>query len=244
MKIKKFKTNKAVIIISVILIFVFSYYLIGYIGVSEDKGMPCGEIVTDNDGNKYNTVKIGSDCWFRENLKSKRGPDGKLIKRNCYNDDEKNCDIYGGLYDWKTAQFKDEGYGGFQGICPAGWHIPFDSELNGLLNNIKSEKIVEIQKGGSSGFDAVLSGYKNSAGGYFSVGEKAKFWSSTNTIQRPWYLLIDNYDKFVNISRTQLTDSLSVRCLKNDNDHDYGVANRPKFEARIRAVEKFFNIKF
>ncbi len=101
----------------------------------------CGLPFTDTrDGQVYNTVQIGTQCWMRENLNigtmvvsvnyggfhSDCSNNG-IIEKYCYNNDPAYCAIYGGLYDWDEMM----GYTttpGVQGICPDGWHIPSDAE--------------------------------------------------------------------------------------------------------------------
>ncbi len=63
--------------------------------------------VTDADGNVYNTVQIGNQCWMKENLKvgtringSQNMSDNGFVEKYCYNNDPANCDVYGGLYQW------------------------------------------------------------------------------------------------------------------------------------------------
>ncbi len=94
----------------------------------------------DSDGNSYNTILIGGQCWMAENLKTKTKPDGTCINggaapcanassadnnkgRSCYLNDENNCDSNGALYTWDAAM-NGSTIEGDQGICPDGWHIP------------------------------------------------------------------------------------------------------------------------
>jgi len=68
----------------------------------------CGNPFTDSrDGKTYNTVQIGDQCWFKENLNVgtringvQEQTDNSVIEKYCYADLESNCDIYGGLYQW------------------------------------------------------------------------------------------------------------------------------------------------
>ena len=90
-------------------------------------------------GQTYNTVQIGSQCWFKENLNigtmisnSINPTNNGIIEKYCYNDDSANCAVYGGLYQWDeimnyTAS-SNVNPSGRQGICPIGWHIPSDAE--------------------------------------------------------------------------------------------------------------------
>ncbi len=106
-----------------------------YVG-SGGGGEPCPDTptVTDADGNVYNTVQIGGQCWMKENLRvgtridgSQEMSSGNGIEKYCYDNDPDNCDTYGGLYQWnEMMQYTTTP--GEQGICPDGWHLPSDEE--------------------------------------------------------------------------------------------------------------------
>ncbi|HHN47371.1 MAG TPA: T9SS type A sorting domain-containing protein [Bacteroidales bacterium] len=103
-----------------------------------EDGDPCpGQpTVTDSEGNVYNTVLIGGQCWMAENLNigtmicGGYGMDqlnNGIIEKYCYNDDPNLCDANGGLYQWREMMdYSNEP--GAQGICPDGWHIPTTDE--------------------------------------------------------------------------------------------------------------------
>jgi uncharacterized protein (TIGR02145 family) len=105
-------------------------------------GDPCPghPTVTDIDGNVYNTVLIGEQCWMKENLRTTRDADGYHINRFCYDNDTVNCDLYGGLYAWYTLMNGENSSNanpsGVRGICPDGWHIPSNNEFWELINYI------------------------------------------------------------------------------------------------------------
>ena len=90
--------------------------------------------VEDIDGNKYKTIKIGSQIWMAENLNfgtmingTNDQMDNGNIEKYCHNDLTSNCDTYGGLYQWdEMMQYTT--VAGTQGVCPAGWHLPTDDE--------------------------------------------------------------------------------------------------------------------
>ena len=102
----------------------------------------CG-IVTDIEGNAYNTVRIGTQCWFSENLKTTRYRNGDPIHTETsglvwstltvgsycwYNNDETAYkDLYGALYNWYAVVDS-------RGLCPTGWHVPSNGEWNILEN--------------------------------------------------------------------------------------------------------------
>jgi len=106
----------------------------------------CGMPFTDTrDGQSYETVLIGEQCWMAENLNigtringGSNQTDNGTIEKYCYNNSEANCDVYGGLYQWNEMMqyITTEGA---QGICPAGWHLPSDNELTALTDHVRSE---------------------------------------------------------------------------------------------------------
>jgi uncharacterized protein (TIGR02145 family) len=99
--------------------------------------------VTDADGNVYNTVLIGNQCWMAENLKATKDAAGNSITRYCYNDSSIYCNLYGGIYSWSTVMNGSSGSNsnpsGVQGICPTGWHVPSDAEWTQLVDHVVSQ---------------------------------------------------------------------------------------------------------
>jgi uncharacterized protein (TIGR02145 family) len=182
--------------------------------------------VTDIEGNVYKTVKIGSQTWMAENLNIgkiingaySQANDGE-IEKYAYSNDPENCNIYGGLYQWREMmQYTSQE--GAQGICPDGWHIPTDSEwkiLEGTVDslfgiddlewdidgyyrgsnagkNLKSTYDWNSDGNGTDlyGFN-VLPGGKRGENGTFS-GKKvgAYFWTSTET-SSAYYMAWNRY---------------------------------------------------
>jgi uncharacterized protein (TIGR02145 family) len=97
--------------------------------------------VTDIDGNVYQTLKIGTQTWMVENLKTTKYNDGTSIPLisdttawsslstpgYCfYINDVANKTTYGALYNWYTVNTGK--------LAPTGWHIPTDAEWNTLEN--------------------------------------------------------------------------------------------------------------
>ena len=130
-------------------------------------GLPCPEAstVTDIDGNSYSTVKIGTQCWMKENLRTTKYADGTAILlgpdtsssiayRYRPNNDSTNVPTYGYLYNWSAVIYNQEGQSGnIQGICPTGWHVPnyldmsqFVEYLNGHGNNICGDNNANLAK--------------------------------------------------------------------------------------------------
>lgn len=182
-------------------------------------------------GKLYKTVKIGSQCWFKENLDVGTRINGiqnqtynGTIEKYCYNDSDANCDQYGGLYQWYEAMYEISTQGA-QGICPNGWHIPTRAEFETLAATVGWDgnilkaigQGVGIGSGtNSSGFSGLLAGYRNYNGNFLSLGQDAAFWSSTvyyGAFSNSIYMhhtasVISVYFDYQNYG-------LSVRCIKD-----------------------------
>lgn len=113
--------------------------------VSTSYGLPCPNYptVTDVDGNTYNTVQIGRQCWMRENLRTTKKANGKPIpKGGSYNSLDKPY-----YYDYTSSAIPlaDRGYlynwVAALEACPAGWHLPSDAEWTQLENYIKANRV-------------------------------------------------------------------------------------------------------
>jgi len=118
-------------------------------------GKPCidAETVKDYDGNVYNTMQIGNQCWMRESMRTTRYADGTPIPlgndtnsshgyRSYYNDNINTILTYGYLYNleavMRSAPSSNSVPSGIQGICPNGWHVPSISEFNYLYDYMVS----------------------------------------------------------------------------------------------------------
>lgn len=194
--------------------------------------------VTDVEGNNYKAVKIGSQVWMAENLRTTRYNDGSEIPQvtdntewaslttpaYCWylNDQVTYAGLCGALYNWYAVN---------TGIlCPTGWHVPTDPEwatLTGYLGgtNIAGGKMKETGNlhwinpnygaTNESGFNAIPGGYRHN-GSFWDYGYDSNWWSSTeNTSTDSWARKIFYYGGFVLRDNNVNNIGFSVRCLKN-----------------------------
>lgn len=122
------------------------------------------DVVVDDEGNKYTTVKIGNQWWMAEDLKSTKFKDGTAIK---FVDDP---DTLG----WETGdepKYSRGKYGNFYNhavitnasqIAPKGWHVPSDEEWKILESylGITDKEINEIKWRGNKAGDKLKDDYQ------------------------------------------------------------------------------------
>jgi uncharacterized protein (TIGR02145 family) len=130
-------------------------YIIPGISQNNNTGSPanCGAInvhnpaktygsLTDQEGNVYKTIVIGTQEWMAENLKTSIYRNGNEIANVIddsqwfglttgawvypYNESQYECP-YGKFYNWYAVSDP-------RNVCPAGWHIPTYGEWNILIN--------------------------------------------------------------------------------------------------------------
>lgn len=186
----------------------------------------CGEDkVFDVEGNGYNTVKIGTQCWMSENLNTGTmlaaatddPADNGSIEKWCYDDTTSNCTSRGGLYDWDELM----GYittSEAQGICPGGWHVPSDPDYETLIANYPAPSAgTALSLSGSSGFNMFMSGERDETSDtYDSLTSLAVFWTSDETTPTTisWAHYNENGATMSQEAKAQ-NWGFSLRCLKD-----------------------------
>ncbi|MBW6500816.1 MAG: fibrobacter succinogenes major paralogous domain-containing protein [Bacteroidales bacterium] len=195
----------------------------------EKTGLP-----VDGDGNVYDTVRIGTQTWLKENLKTTKYNNGDPIPHitnptewstfwrgaYCWYDNNPDYnDTYGALYNWHAAKLADF-------ICPVGWRVPTLEEWTTLINNLGGEyeagcrlKEAGFQHWGAfnkgtneSGFTALPGGIRYFVDGtYQMIRELGSFWAS----DVPYKIgLTDDACMASKVSFYRAT-GLSIRCIKD-----------------------------
>ncbi|MEI7452145.1 MAG: fibrobacter succinogenes major paralogous domain-containing protein [Candidatus Falkowbacteria bacterium] len=197
--------------------------------------------LTRNQGGYYRTVKIGNQCWLRDNLNAgtmissnDNQINNSTVEKYCYSNTSSNCDADGGLYQWDEVM-KYSVTEGAQGICPTGWHIPSDAEQNSLdqyltdsPNTCNANRVLtwecanagsKLQVGGTSHFEKISAGYRyliGSTGYTLARGALTYFWSSTVSGSDAWIRDLGNNDPDVlRETFSRQIGGFSVRCIKN-----------------------------
>lgn len=182
----------------------------GSSATTEDNPLPSYGYMTDErDGRWYSTVNIAGQVWMAENLNFDTG------KSYCYDNDDRNCDIAGRLYEFKDA---------FVAACPDGWHLPSAEEFEILIKNTGGDVNAESLKSAndwngnnSSGFNAYPAGQKRFADNYTDMGSYAYFWSATQDGANAYALMISGSLSVASvvIEPINMEQAFSVRCVKD-----------------------------
>ena len=204
-----------------------------------------GETVTDIDGNVYHTIKIGTQVWMVENLKTTRYNDGTaipLVTDNAawsnlstpgycwYNNDASTYkNTYGALYNWFTINTGK--------LAPPGWHVPSDADWTSLTTYLGGENVAggkmkaigTIESGtglwyapntdatNESGFTAIPAGERFNIGSFYNISFNTDLWTSTEFSSEEGIIrnLVWSTAQVYTIERFK-TEGNSVRCIKNN----------------------------
>jgi len=196
--------------------------------------------VMDIDTNFYPTVLIGTQTWMASNLKVRRLNDGTPIPliddaptwastysnaRCWYNNDSlTNAGVYGALYNWFVVQSGN--------VCPSGWHVPDNAELDLLLTNVGGALIASnaLRETGivhwqtpntgatnSFGFTAIGTGLRwYFDGSYTLKGTLCRIHSSTIfDTSNAYNYLISSESPDVTIEYKDNKMGCTIRCIKD-----------------------------
>jgi uncharacterized protein (TIGR02145 family) len=204
----------------------------------------CGtSTVTDVDGNNYNTVQIGNQCWTQSNLKVSKYRNGDNIPTGLSNSDWGNT-TSGAYAIYENNPVNDSLYGKLynhyavmdnRGLCPTGWHVSTDVDwttletfLGGssLAGGALKSTMTQPTSGGwnhpnvgatnSSSFTAMAGGIRLNSGAFSLVDYYGFWWSSSGSA---W--LHSLYYGYVSVNREAnyinnfRTRGSSVRCLRD-----------------------------
>ena len=214
------------------------------IKILEDNLIAAGTYkLADIDGNQYDVVKIGTQVWMKENLKTTKYNDNSsipLVTDNTvwaslstpgfcwYNNDAAAYKAtYGAMYNGYAVGVASNGG---KNVCPTGWHVPTDPEWTTLTNYLGGEIVAggKLKEAGlthwasantgatnETGFTALPGGNRSNTGTFLSLGYYGFWWSSTEySTAYGWGRVM-----FYGISNINTVsgkrDGFSVRCVRD-----------------------------
>jgi uncharacterized protein (TIGR02145 family) len=200
--------------------------------------------MTDQEGNVYKTIVIGTQEWMAENLSTSVYRNGDVIATGLstsqwnntvqgawayfQNDASKNCP-FGKLYNWYACVDARE-------LCPTGWHVPTDADWTVLSDYLGGEAIAggkmktlgmsdsatglwsapNTGATNSCGFSGIPGGYRLLQGPYSNLEFIGYYWSSSDFVTLSAYYRYIIYD---DVDLTRATggkgNGFSVRCVRD-----------------------------
>jgi len=197
------------------------------------------EVLTDQDGNKYATVMIGTQEWMADNLRSSRFCNGDPIAHvtdstlwvgttsdawTYYGNDAMADSAYGKLYNWFSVNDP-------RNICPCGWRIPTDAEWMVLIDHLGGESVAggKMKSSGiqywqmpnadatnASGFSGLPGGLRHNNGMFMGLGVVGSWWSSKEApTTSAWTHSLNAWGGNTYRATHYKRAGLSVRCIKD-----------------------------
>jgi len=201
------------------------------------EGLPwqCGDPL-EYQGYDYETVQIGEQCWFAENLRTENYRNGDAIPSglsdsewdntdyelsgatavygegssavNTGNDDAfSNLSMHGRLYNFFAVS--DE-----RTICPVGWLVPSTTDFETLLTEVGNTDALKGLES-SSGFDSTFGGRRTGLGSFYYESVQAAYWTQIENIDNPGdafnYILGQNESTHYPNSSQGVWDSTSMK---------------------------------
>lgn len=196
--------------------------------------------VTDIDNNVYKTIKIGTQTWMAENLRTTKYLNGDLIGTTspasldlysqsiikyqwAFDGNENYVNTFGRLYTWYTATDSRK-------ICPVGWHLPTYDEWMKLINlyggvflaggplkevGINHWESPNTGATNSSGFTALPGGYRFPEGTFYDINSIGRWLSSSEDYKHETWGLCLSWLVDGLIFITGKKEARAVRCVKD-----------------------------
>jgi uncharacterized protein (TIGR02145 family) len=176
---------------------------------------PSDSLASDSDGNKYPVkVLLDGKLWMTANL------DVNIPNSYCYENVKENCEQYGRLYTWESA---NEGCK----LLGEGWQLPTSDEWRQLTmlyggvgqdsNVTHKQAYKSLLYGGGSGFNALLGGGCDPGGQYARLDAHGFYWTATEgDSSTAWfYNFASGSQALYQQDRGEQLRAFSVRCVKS-----------------------------
>ena len=203
---------------------------------AEESAWQCGDPL-EYQGYDYETVQIGEQCWFAENLRAENYRNEDAISlleasnfwsettdgaRCWYLNNEGDFGSFGSLYNVAAALDA-------RGICPTGWKVPSLQDFEVLIETaggtevageaLKATNEGELQWNGTDlyGFEGLPSGARRAADGAFLYhGTTTLFGTTSLDVNEKAYImrLRDNMPS-ASLYSNAVNDGNSIRCIKD-----------------------------
>ena len=191
-------------------------------------------------GYDYETVQIGEQCWFAENLRTDSFRDGSTIQGDLSDLEWQSLSVagegaqatnplvpsyfdeFGRVYNWHVVD-------NAIGVCPVGWHVPTDSDWATLVTDVGGEQMAGLSLRSTTGWFSGVNGTNTSGfngkphgmrlpdGSFSCMGCIAGWWSSTSAPSYgAWMRYLYGGGEMDRVDSNE-EDGHAIRCIHNQD---------------------------
>ena len=193
----------------------------------DGEACPHSPTVTDVDGNTYSTVRIGNQCWMRENLRVTHRPNGTTAVT--YSTPSGAPANFGYNYSFSEMMAGASATSAAtQGICPDGWRVPSDADFNELVTyaQLKAGNACGSLKA-TYGWDSDYSGDNTLGMSLLPAEDDGSYLDYYSSNYHDWYLYEDanfyNYGDWTG-------NELPLRCIRANTNGENLTIQKPTVE--------------
>jgi uncharacterized protein (TIGR02145 family) len=199
------------------------------------------KIIKDADDNVYTSIKIGTQEWLVQNLKTTKYTNGDLIETTlpatldltyistpkyqwANYGNESNVAMYGRFYTWYAIT-------DIRKVCPLGWHVSTDDEWTTLTTylggvNIAGGKLKatgtsqwrnpNTEATNESGFTGLPGGFRTYLGVFTEANVGGEWWSVTENLTKHNVRVMSSERSSVISVNEDKRNGFAVRCVKDN----------------------------
>lgn len=209
-------------------------------------------------GNQKEEISIGKQVWAGMNLNVDKFRNGDIIPEAktdeewkkagdskkpawCwYENNPKNGEHYGRLYNWYAVNDP-------RGLAPEGWRIPTDDDWQQLIDflggppeagaKLKSSEFMPGREGkaGTSGFNALAGGGRYHFGYFYGYGSLGYWWTATEygDFSFGWYRFLYANSREVFRYLDVKGYGFSVRCIRQNESMPQASEQKPESDVLL-----------
>jgi uncharacterized protein (TIGR02145 family) len=198
------------------------------------------------DGNTYSTVRIGNQCWMRENLRVTHWPNGTTAVTSPTTP-SLGATVAGLRYSFTDVMANTSATATStqtQGICPVGWRVPGNADFEQLVTyaNIKANASKALMS--TIGWSSNVVDGQNELGMSFVPNNGTSYCELFTTEACEWDKgsTTTTESNFYKYSTSASSSKLGVRCIRANNNGENYTVNPPTVETNDASSTNIFNI--
>ena len=199
----------------------------------DGEACPNTPTVTDVDGNTYSTVRIGNQCWMRENLRVEHWPNGTTAVTSP-STPSLGKTVAGLRYSFNDVMASTSASttsAATQGICPAGWRVPSNADFEQLVSYAQTKANASKALMAPYGWTTTVVEGQNALGMSFLPNNGTNYCELFTTNGSEWDKgEYTSNDDFYMYESSASTYHLGVRCIRANSNGEANTIPSPTVE--------------